>query len=505
MKNVLQWLEESEIKYSDKTVYSSDESSISFSELKIKSQKIGSGIIKKKFESRIPIAVALGKDVKTIAAFLGVVYSGRPYAPIDIEIPEARILKILESLNPAALVTDSEHEAYASECLRKAGCRCSVLNIDELLESELNKDELTFVRNNMVSTDPLYIIYTSGSSGKPKGVITSHESLINYIDAYTNVMGISSSDILGNQSPLDYIAAIRDIYVPLLTGAQSYLLGKELFMQPDVLFDKMNEKGVSCVSWSTSALTVLTKLGAFKNKKLTYLNKVCFSGSVMPGKVLNLWQINLPNCKFVNQYGPTEATASCTYWVVEHLIQEGESIPIGIAYDNYRVFLLNDDGTETKKGEQGEICVAGPVLALAYYNDIERTHAAFIQNPLNHSFNELIYKTGDYGSFREDGLLEFHGRMDRQIKHMGHRVELDEIENATMQVQGVKECAVCYEQEKEQIHLFFNGDVEVRDVLIELRNRLPLFMVPRKAQKMELPKLPNGKIDLISLKATFTK
>lgn len=505
MKNVLEWLENSASQFGDKTVYSCESNSISFSALENTAKRIGSGILATTLIERTPIAVALGKDTLTIASFLGVVYSGRAYAPVDIDVPKNRLLKILDNLKPAALVTDSTHKDYALECLKDVGCECPIFDVADLQQTLIDENALSCVRKEMVSTDPLYIIYTSGSSGKPKGVMTSHESLINYIAAYSSVMGIDSTDILGNQSPLDYIAAIRDIYVPLMTGCAAFLFEKELFMQPDVLFNKMNEKEITCVGWSTSALTVLTKLGAFKDSKLNNLTKVCFSGSVMPGKVLNFWQENLTNCKFVNQYGPTEATASCTYWIVDHVVQDGETIPIGQPYENYRVFLLNEDGTATKKGEQGEICVSGPVLALAYYNDTERTHAAFIQNPLNHSYNELIYRTGDYGCFREDGLLEFHGRMDRQIKHMGHRVELDEIETAAMQIQGVKECAACYDEVKEQIHLFYSGETEVRTVLIKLRESLPLFMVPRKAQNMELPKLPNGKIDFVPLKATFNK
>lgn len=505
MKNVLEWLEKSRLNFGDKAVYSCDSNSMSFNEVENSAKRIGCGILNLNSESKSPVAVALGKNPLTIAAFLGVVYSGKAYAPIDIDIPEARLLKILENLQPSVLVTDSAHTEYAQNILNKAGCSSVILQIENLTNSTIDENILTKIRREMVTTDPLYIIYTSGSSGKPKGVITSHESLINYINAYSSVMEITSSDVLGNQSPLDYIAAIRDIYVPLLTGCSSYLFEKELFMQPDVLFNKMNKHKISCVGWSTSALTVLTKLGAFKDTKLNFLNKVCFSGSVMPGKVLNYWQKNLPSCKFVNQYGPTEATASCTYWVVDHEIQDGENIPIGTPYNNYRIFLINENGSEAKQGEQGEICVSGPVLALGYYNDLERTHATFIQNPLNISYEERIYKTGDYGCIRSDGLLEFHGRMDRQIKHMGHRVELDEIETAAMQIAGVKECASCYDFEKEQINLFFNGEAEVRDVLIKLRETLPLFMVPRKAQKMELPKLPNGKIDFVSLKDTFKK
>lgn len=353
----------------------------------------------------------------------------------------------------------------------------------------------------MVMTDPLYVIFTSGSTGKPKGVITSHQSLMCYIDSYIDVMEINQDDILGNQSPLDYIAAIRDIYIPLKTGCETVIIPKEFFMQPDRLFDYMNENGVTSIGWSVSALSIPVTLGAFQDVELRYLKKICFSGSVMPASVLSVWQKHLPDAKFVNQYGPTEATASCTYYVVEHTVEQNEQLPIGMPYNNYRVFLLNADLSETSMGEIGEICISGPILALGYYNDWERTEKSFVINPNCKGYPERMYRTGDYGRIREDGLLEFHGRMDRQIKHMGHRVELDEIECAANQVNGVNECVALYDKERETIYLFYSGDIVKRALTIELRQLLPGFMVPRKIKQLpSLPKLANGKIDMTTLK-----
>lgn len=231
------------------------------------------------------------------------------------------------------------------------------------------------------------------------------------------------------------------------------------------------------------------------------LKKICFSGSVMPASCLSVWQQNLPDAKFVNQYGPTEATASCTYYEVDHLVSQDEQLPIGRPYNNYRVFLLNEDLTETPNGEIGEICVSGPILALGYYNDPERTEKSFIINPNYKGYPERMYRTGDYGRIREDGLLEFHGRMDRQVKHMGHRVELDEIEYAANQIAGVDECVSLYNKEKEVLYLFYSGEIAMRQVVLELRKVLPGFMVPRKVKQVSaLPKLASGKIDMTTLK-----
>ena len=556
MKNVLEWLEATVAKYPDKPAFSDTESSITFAQVYDIARNTGAYLIEKIGVDRTPVAVFAGRKMVTPAYFLGVVYAGRPYAPIDASLPDKRIEKILENLCPRAIVADRESlehvENIVDELAKAEGFErpqifvaedisrfewivgadgnykisestggavpgCEEETDDIAAENEKDTDggvvavrveetddksleKLAAVRRQMSMTDPLYIIYTSGSTGNPKGVMTSHLSLMTYINAYCDVMHIEESDVLGNQSPLDYIAAIRDIYLPLKTGCSTAIIPKEYFMEPNALFDYMNEKKVSSVGWSVSAFTILTSLGAFEEVGLKSLRKICFSGSVMPCRVLRKWQENLPEAHFVNQYGPTEATASCTYYIVDHTVEEDEVLPIGQAYDNYRVFLIDEHGNEPAVGEQGEICVCGPILALGYYNDKKRTEAAFTLNPLNKAYPERMYRTGDYGRLDEDGILHFCGRMDRQIKHMGHRVELDEVEHAANVVEGVAESCVIYNKAKEVLILFYTGDCDRRSLALALRDELPGFMVPRKIKKLErLPKLPNGKYDMKKL------
>ena len=556
MKNVLEWLEATVEKYPDKPAFSDTESSITFRQVYDIARNTGAYLIEQLGVDRTPVAVFAGRKMVTPAYFLGVVYAGRPYAPIDASLPDKRIEKILENLCPRAIVADRESlehvESIVDELEKSEGfdrpqifiaedisrfepvaCADSNCKISEsagdavavceeetdgiVAENEKDTDggvvavcveetddssleKLTEVRRQMSMTDPLYIIYTSGSTGNPKGVMTSHLSLMTYINAYCDVMHIEGEDVLGNQSPLDYIAAIRDIYLPLKTGCSTAIIPKEYFMEPNALFDYMNEKRVSSVGWSVSAFTILTSLGAFEETGLKSLRKICFSGSVMPCRVLRKWQENLFEAHFVNQYGPTEATASCTYYSVDHTVEDNEVLPIGKAYDNYRVFLIDEHGNEPAVGEQGEICVCGPILALGYYNDPERTATAFTLNPINKAYPERMYRTGDYGRLDEDGILHFCGRMDRQIKHMGHRVELDEVEHAANGVEGVAESCVIYNKAKEVLILFYTGDCDRRSLALALRDELPGFMVPRKIKKLEqLPKLPNGKYDMKKL------
>lgn len=495
MKNVLEWLEASESAYPDKAVYIEDSKEITFRDVLNASRRIGTALAG--VEGAAPIAVISGRKVETITAYLGIVYSGHAYAPIDGKLPRHRIDIIIETLRPSAILADAENLALAEELAQGV----PVFQLEKAMEEAIDEEKLADIRRQMIITDPLYVIFTSGSTGRPKGVITSHQSLICYIESYAAVMEIDETDRLGNQSPLDYIAAIRDIYVPLYKGCSSVIIPKVYFMEPNRLFRYMNEHKVTSVGWSTSAFTVVLSLGAFEEVKLDTLRKICFSGSVMPASCLAVWQKNLPEAKFVNQYGPTEATASCTYYEVDHLVRPGEQLPIGRPYDNYRVFLLNEDLTETPKGEIGEICVSGPILALGYFNDRERTEKSFLTNPNSKGYPERMYRTGDYGRIREDGLLEFHGRMDRQVKHMGHRVELDEIEYAAGQIDGVEECISLYDKEKEMLYLFYVGGIPMRQVVLGLRQVLPGFMVPRKVRKVSaLPRLASGKIDMITLK-----
>jgi len=287
-------------------------------------------------------------------------------------------------------------------------------------------------------------------------------------------------------------------------GASTVILPKNEFAMPTKLFETLNEYHVTTLCWSVAGVELPAKLGAFDVIKPEYVKKVCFSGSVMPCKYLKIWQQNLPDVRYVNQYGPTEATASCTYYIVKEQVEDDTVLPIGVPYENYQILLLNEDHTQTAPGQVGEICVAGPILALGYYGNPEKTAESFLQNPLNPNYRELIYKTGDLGRFREDGILEFHGRKDRQIKHMGHRIELGEIEATACQIPGIIECCALYQKEKELLYLFYSGEVTAKEIAVHFRKVLPAFMVPRKTVNLDaVPHLPNGKVDMQTLKTYF--
>lgn len=497
--SVLKWLERTAAAFGEKTAFFDKEKGLTFSQLNYYAKAIGT-YLSKKTAPDAPVAVMTGRHVLTPACYLGVVRAGCFYAPMDATMPTARLNQILGVIRAGIMLVDREHEEVA----RTLDFTGEILVMEDILETKIDEDLIEKRAAAITATTPLYVIFTSGSTGAPKGVITAHGSLMCYIDGICKVLDMNASDVLGNQSPLDYIAAVRDIYIPIKLGASTVILPKNEFSMPVQLFETLNAYKVTTLCWSVAGVTLPAKLGAFEAVKLETVGKVCFSGSVMPCKYLKIWQEHLPDVLYVNQYGPTEATASCTYYVVREKVGDDTVLPIGVPFENYRILLLNEDHTPTAPGEVGEICVGGPVLALGYYGNPEKTAESFVQNPLNPNYRELIYKTGDLGRFREDGVLEFHGRKDRQIKHMGHRIELGEIEGTASQIPGVAECCALYFKEKELLYLFYSGEATSKEIALFFRKALPAFMVPRKIiQLPAIPKLPNGKMDMQALKNNF--
>ena len=273
-------------------------------------------------------------------------------------------------------------------------------------------------------------------------------------------------------------------------------------MLPVKLVEFLNEHRINTICWVGSALRMVSALGTFKTVKPQYLRTVAFGSEVFPVKEFRAWKEATPEgTKFINLYGPTEGTGMCCFYRVNREFEEGEVIPIGHPFENRQILLL-EDGKEVPFGEQGEICVRGTAVTLGYYNDPERTGQAFVQNPLNTAYPEMIYKTGDIGRYNDAGELCFVSRKDYQIKHMGHRIELGEIEVNVDSLEGVKMAACVYEDVTKKIVLFYIGEASEKDLMVAMKAKLPRYMLPNRTIKLDrMPFTANGKIDRVTLKA----
>lgn len=496
--SVLGWLDRTAGRFPDKDAFRMEGEALTFSALRGITLRLGT-CLAERIPCGSPVVCMAGRHVLTPALFLSVVRAGCFYAPIDAAMPVSRLQQMIAVARAGFMLVDRENLERA-KALDFGG---EIIVAEDVLDTPADEALLAERARHILPTSPLYIIFTSGSTGAPKGVITSHHALMCYIDAVSEVLKVDENDVFGGQAPLDYIAAVRDIYFPVKTGATTVIIPKNEFSIPTELFGTLNRNKVTALCWSVAGVELPAKLNAFTECKPEYLKKVCFSGSPMPGRYLRIWQEALPEVMYVNQYGPTETTASCTCYVVQGKVDENTVLPIGRPYKHYDVLILTEDGRRAAEGEVGEICVLGPCLALGYYGNAEKTAQSFVQNPLNPNYRELLYKTGDLGK-EENGLLWFLGRKDRQIKHMGHRIELEEIEGNAKRIDGVNDCCALYQKERELLYLFYTGAASAKEITLYFRANLPAFMVPRKIVRLEnLPALPNGKTDMNALKAMF--
>ena len=502
VKNVLQYLEESTRKFGSKTACADETNSFTYDALSDYGMRIGSALLSET-KPRMAVPVFMDKGCNALAVFMGTVYAGCFYVMLDPTQPSARVNTILETLDAKLIVTDEKSKAK----LEKLEFQGKVLQVEELMEHIIEEDGLAEVREQALDIDPLYSIFTSGSTGIPKGVIVSHRSVVDFIEYFTELFHITDEDVMGNQAPFDFDVSVKDIYSALKTGATLQIIPKKMFSFPTTLLDFLEERKVTTLVWAVSALCIVTTLNGFEYKRPSAIRKVIFSGEVMPIKHLNAWRAQYPDAMFVNVYGPTEITCNCTYYIVDHEFSLEETLPMGKAFPNEKVFLLDDeDGEVTKEnpGKLGEICVSGTALSLGYYNNREKTEEAFVQNPLNDKYLEMIYRTGDLGYYNQKGEMCFSSRKDFQIKHMGHRIELGEIEAAISAVDDVVRTCCIFDTDENKIVGFFEGNTDKKMITRELNKKLPKFMIPNVFSQVEhMPITKNGKIDRKQLMADY--
>lgn len=499
--NVLEYLEQSAAKFPDKTVFADETKSVTYSQLKSQAEQIGTYIAEKFQVRNQPVAVLIDRNVESLILFMGVVASGNFYVPVDMGLPEERIKNMLLTLDPAAVLGLEEQR----EAIKEYGYELEAY--PQLLQTEACPKLLAQIRRTAIDTDPLYAIFTSGSTGVPKAVLVAHRSVIDLVECFKTTFEFSETDVFGNQAPFDFDVSVKDIYSTLKNGATMEVIPKQLFSFPVKLIEYLNERKISNVIWATTALCIVANLRAMKKVQPLYLKNAMFSGEVMPIKVLNYWREHLPQVNYVNLYGPTEITCNCTYYKVDRDYQLGEVLPIGEAFRNTDILVLNESDRLTETEEIGELCVRGSSLALGYYNNWEKTTEVFCQNPLNRMYPERIYRTGDLVKYDQNGQLVYCARKDFQIKHMGHRIELGEIEVAVDAISQVERCCCLYNEKKERILLVYQSAEKMDDVILKrLNEKLPRYMVPTQLVWMEeIPLNKNSKIDRVLLKDVLLK
>lgn len=494
VKSILEFIEDTVCRFPDRTAVADEKDAYTYRELLHTAGRIGSYIGKSMAANNLPVAIYMGKTPKCVAAMLGVLYSGNFYVVLDDSMPAERVNRIFETLHPQAVLTDKMHEEAAGSFAFDG----ELLLWENASTEKADPVLLSGIRHEMTAGDPAYVLYTSGSTGQPKGTVISHQALIAYSDWVIYTFNFDENTVFGSQTPFYFSMSVTDLFGALRTGARLQIIPKEKFSFPLLLIEYMNQYRINTIYWVPSALCIVANWDTFAYAKPEFLETVLFAGEVMPNKQLNYWRKHFPDAFYANLFGPTETTDICTYYVVNREFRDEEVLPIGRPCDNCQILIVDEND---RAAEQGELLVKGPFLAEGYYNNPVKTGEVFVQNPLNHAYPERVYRTGDLVTYNDYGELIYLGRKDFQIKHMGYRIELGEIEANISAAEGVQACACLYDSAKERLVAIYQGRAKEAAVMEEAKKRLPVYMHPNVLIRVKnMPHNANGKIDRNYLK-----
>jgi amino acid adenylation domain-containing protein len=442
-----------------------------------------------------PVVVAIPKSIPAIVAIAAAQLAGSVYVPIDPDTPPERLARMLERLGPH-LRLEAQGDAFTLEGKR--------------FEPELGAERVTRLEAQLLErlrdrseSDPLYVMFTSGTTGIPKGVTISNASTCDYIEWLLAEHAITSRDAIGNQSPLFFDSIVVDLYATFASGATLHLIPRVHFRLPGDLLAYLADEKITFVYFVPSTFASFAAIDALKGLQLPALRKVIFSGEAMPLAVLRYLRERLPGAELCNHYGPTECTDTTISWNAGPTLASLADLsdtPIGAPRPNTRILIVDDEERVVREpGETGEILIGGSSVGLGYWNDPETTAAKFVQNPEHARYRDLYYRTGDVGQRGEGGLIYYLGRKDHQFKYLGNRIEAGEIETAILRLGPIAQCCVQYDAKRGEIVAFVHGPRDgsvLNDVRERLRASLPSYMLPRRFVTLEeFPLTTNGKID----------
>ena len=497
-RNVLTYLEEDAQRHPEKCAVEEESRSCSYGELLQLSRCVGSALAAAGARGRA-VMVFMEKGIDALAVMMGALQAGAFYVPVDPHIPAERLTLIAGVLEDPIVVVSEETAGLANEAMGGSAESqgAVVIPVAQLLAADENPAALEAARAAATDADPVYVLFTSGSTGVPKGVAVSHRAVIDFIDDFIARFGFGPDERIANQAPFDFDVSVKDIYGALATGSTLVVVPRALFSAPAALMEYLQGRDITNMTWAVAALCLITSLHGLEGQQLAGVRRVLFSGEVMPISHLRAWMAHVPQATFVNLYGPTEITCNCLYHVVDPAREYPDGLPLGVPFAHREILLVDGEGhAVTQPGVEGEILVRGDSLALGYVANPAKTAEVFCQNPLHNRFPDRVYRTGDLAAFDKAGELFYRGRIDNQIKHQGHRIELEEVDRALEGVPGVQRCRCVYDHDKQRLIAFYEGEAEARAIRDHVLQTLPIFMLPSKILPIEaMPLTKNGKVD----------
>ena len=501
--NLIELFENSVKKYPQKVAVIDKERVITFDNLRVEAINLSKKIIYSGACQNKPVAVFLEKSIESVYSDLGIIYSGNFYMNLDIKTPADRIRNILELVEPRFIISTSK-QIKSIEAIIPPTIDVILLDIDNkkvCLDEQCVLEKLSTI----IDTDPSCIINTSGSTGTPKGVVLNHKSFFDFVEWAIDTFKFEDDLVMGSLSPIVFDIYSFELCMLMAKASTLVVLPGNLAAFPAKILDLLEKHKVNFLFWVPTIMVNIANMDLLNTYKLDSLKTVWFAGEVFPTKQFNYWYHHLPQTTFANLYGPIEITLDCTYYIVDKEIPDEQPLPIGYPCRNTDIIILDAENKAVKEPNiEGELCVRGTSLAMGYYNNPEKTAAAFVQNPLNKAYPEVIYRTGDIVCYNKEGLIMFKGRKDNIVKHLGYRTDLGEIEHVIINtLKLVKNGCVVYNQADKEITLFYESeqDIPVSEFRKKIGQSLPKYMIPTVYNHLELlQRNTNGKIDRLYYK-----
>jgi amino acid adenylation domain-containing protein len=466
------------------------------------------------------VGMLMTKQPLSVVAIQAALKAGCAYLPLDLESPPVRLARIVETAEPRLLLSAPE-AAPALDAVAEAVAAVPVWSMTaEPISGQRVRSACTRAEWDVDAAppgvrvqpdDPAYLLFTSGSTGWPKGVVITHRNVIAFSDWAVDAFEMSAGDRHSGHPPLHFDLSTFDLHPTFAAAAELHFVPPELGLDARGLAGFIRDGELTQWCSVPSVLSYLTRFDAVADGDFPALKRITWCGEVLPTAILTHWMRRLPHVRFTNMYGPTEATCASSWHPIASVpTDESVAVPIGRACPGEELLVLDEQLAQVPPDEIGDLYIAGVGLSPGYWRDEEKTAAAFLPDPRSPDGAARIYKTGDLARMDGDGVFHYVGRADSQIKSRGYRIELGEIESAFNAIEGVRECAVVGVEAKgfEGVAIcaaYVTDDgLKPPAVRRQLVDVLPSYMLPARWLVLDaLPKNQNGKTDRPALRERF--